>query len=53
MHPILGESNINGTLHCINLQFQNQESVVDANAKRDASGLFNECICKTRGGIGS
>ena len=45
---ILGESNIDCTLHCINLCFPNQTSVIQANKERNAHQLYMDCMRKTR-----
>ena len=50
MHLILGQSNVDCTLHCISIRFPEQESVIDANAKSNATKLYRDCIERTRKG---
>lgn len=50
MHLILDQSNIDCTLHCISIQFPEQDSEIEANAKRNATKLYRDCIERTRKG---
>ena len=44
---MLGESNIEGTYHLINVQHVRQQGVVSANNKMSASSLYRDCLALT------